>query len=54
MKKVVLTKGHLNQIVEKMIKESGGYDSPDRKAKFRSDIDDEMAPWIPNDCRWTI
>ena len=43
MKKVVLTKGHLNQIVEKMIKESGGYDSPDRKAKFRSDIDDEMA-----------
>ena len=47
MKKIILTKGHLNKMVEKMIKEDtlagGGYDSPDRKAKFRSEIDDEMA-----------
>jgi len=45
MKKVILKKGHLNSLVEKMIKEnttSEGYDSPDRKAKFRSDVDDEM------------
>ena len=47
MKKIILTKGHLNKMVENMIKENtlsgGGYDSPDRKAKFRSEIDDEMA-----------
>ena len=47
MKKIILTKGHLNKMVDKMIKEDtlsgGGYDSPDRKAKFRSEIDDEMA-----------
>ena len=47
MKKIILTKGHLNKMVENMIKENtlsgGGYDSPDRKAKFRSDIDEEMA-----------
>lgn len=45
MKKIILKKGHLNDLVERMIKEnttSEGYDSPDRKAKFRSDIDDEM------------
>lgn len=45
MKKIILKKGHLNDLVERMIEENTqteGYDSPDRKAKYRSDIDDEM------------
>ena len=45
MKKIILKKGHLNQLVEKMIKENTqteGYDSPDRKDKFKIDIIDVM------------
>tara|TARA_Y100001938_G_scaffold145020_1_gene220847 strand:- start:1436 stop:1801 length:366 start_codon:yes stop_codon:yes gene_type:complete len=45
MKKIILKKGHLNDLVERMIKENTqteAYDSEERKQSFKIDVNNEM------------